>query len=353
MILKSFNLWLLLLVALQPILAFGQLTAEAEVNSPEEQRDLALSLLNRGRPAEAFLWFCKGAAGGDLSSTFYCGKMLMEGLGTEENTAGGLEYMRKAAAGGFPQAMHYIATCYEQGRGEAKNEEEAIAWYELAADKGAANAQWELAQRYRTGTGVDRDFDKALYWYAACSVNGYENRVGILMADSIPDSDFVRYMRGMKDYYDKDYACAMKIFKSLGKGKIKDAKIMEAVIMANPDYSKYNLKRAMKRLKGLAKSNARALYELGMLYMATDMEKAAYYILKAAEKGYAPAECVLGDIYYEGKGVEKDPETAMHWYGKAYEHGLLSEEALKRYGEMPDRRYRPVSVEKFVSCHRE
>ena len=43
--------------------------------------------------------------------------------------------------------------------------------------------------------------------------------------------------------------------------------------------------------------------------------------LPLAEKGYPLAECQIGYFYFEGLGVEKDPERAFFWTRRAAEHG--------------------------------
>lgn len=51
---------------------------------------------------------------------------------------------------------------------------------------------------------------------------------------------------------------------------------------------------------------------------------------KAAEQGDAEAQCILGDYYYYGRGVNKDYAEAVKWYRKAAEQG--NEEAQSRLG---------------------
>ena len=43
--------------------------------------------------------------------------------------------------------------------------------------------------------------------------------------------------------------------------------------------------------------------------------------LPLAEQGYPLAECQVGYCYWEGLGVEKDPEKALYWTRRAAEHG--------------------------------
>ncbi|MBO9428400.1 tetratricopeptide repeat protein [Sulfitobacter sp. R18_1] len=62
-----------------------------------------------------------------------------------------------------------------------------------------------------------------------------------------------------------------------------------------------------------------ARYNLGLAYLnghgvPTNLEKGATYILKSADNGYVPAQYLLGKIFMEGKGIEKNPGMAYAWF---------------------------------------
>ena len=57
-------------------------------------------------------------------------------------------------------------------------------------------------------------------------------------------------------------------------------------------------------------------------FVEKDMEKAAYWFLKAARQGLDVAQFNIANCYYNGKGVIEDRKLAYHWYNKAYEQGL-------------------------------
>jgi len=65
---------------------------------------------------------------------------------------------------------------------------------------------------------------------------------------------------------------------------------------------------------------------LGNLYfngngVDKDFSTAVEYYNKAANKGYAQSQFYLGDCYEHGYGVDKDLDLAMIWYKKAAEKG--------------------------------
>lgn len=316
--------------------AIPYLTVAANKNCVPAQRNLGLILLNSKKAKDAVSWFKKGTDNGDMSCTFYYGKMLLEGLGIKMDKKDGANYLLKAADSGFPQAMYYVGNCYMKGDGLTRNAEQAVKWYRLAAGKGIHNAQWRLAQCHREGDGTDINYDQALFWYAEAAAKGHRRAFRNLITDSIPSSPFIAYIKGVKAYTNKDYDEALKHFKVVEKAKIADGKVMEAAIIANSSYAKHNMKKGINLLNDAAETNPQAMYLLGVLYeagegMDGDMNKAVSYMKKAADMGYGPAECAIADMYYEGRGVEQSYEKAVEWYAKADGQGRLNENAAKRY----------------------
>jgi hypothetical protein len=331
------------------------LSNAANQNCVSAQRDLALLLLNNKKTEAAAQWFKKASDNGDISSTFYYGKMLFEGLGVKADKKDGANYLLRAAEADFPQAMYYVGNCYMNGDGLTKNAEQAVKWYKLAAGKRNVHAQWALAQCYRTGNGTPINFDQAIYWYAESLSKGYSRAFKQLITDTIPGSPFASYAKGIKAYHEKDYDTALKYFKGVEKSKITDGKVMEAAIMANNAYAKHNIKKGIKLLNDASKTNAQAMYLLGALYEAgkgvdKDMVTAVDYITKAANMGYSNAECALADMYFEGRGVDQNYETAVAWYAKAYEQGQLTENATNRYASCYENGWGGLEINKDKSA---
>lgn len=312
------------------------LIAAANKNCVTAQRELALIYLNSKKSKEALDWFKKGADNGDLSCTYYYGKMLAEGIGVQADPKGGANYLLQAAEAGFPQAMYAVGNCYLNGDGLTKNAEQAVKWYKQAAGKDVSKAQWALAQCYREGVGTPMNYDQALYWYAESFSKGHGRAFKSLIQDSIPNSPFVAYLRGVNAYITKDFETALKQFKTVTKEDIADGKVMTAAILASPDYEKYNMKKGIKQLKDAAEVHVQGMYLLGALYEAgkgvdKDMTMAVEYMTKAAEMDYGAAQCALADMYFEGRSVEQSYEKAVEWYAKANAQGQLTENAAKRY----------------------
>ena len=67
----------------------------------------------------------------------------------------------------------------------------------------------------------------------------------------------------------------------------------------------------------------KALFDLGTLYergyadIRRDREAADSLYLKSAQAGYAPAQNLVGFMYYRGDGFRRDPHKALEWIEKA------------------------------------
>ena len=73
-------------------------------------------------------------------------------------------------------------------------------------------------------------------------------------------------------------------------------------------------------------SSPEALYKQGAAYyfgesVDKNFAKAAEYYRKAAEQGYAQAQCELGVMYEKGEGVPQSYAEALGWYRTAADKG--------------------------------
>lgn len=316
--------------------ALAYYTQAAKLNSVDAQRELALCYLNGKKPAEAAPWFKCAAENGDLSSTFYYGKLLYEGKGIATDKQQGVIYLLKAAEANFPQAQYEVAKCYASGEGITKNAEQAARWYKKAAANGVSNAQYSLALCYINGEGTERNYDEAIYWLGEAAPKGHTRAFKKTCEEGWNDTPFLAYLQGMHYYIvAKNYEPAIKCFKEVEKAKCIEGKTMQGVCLLNKDYKKYNVKKGVKTLEEAARTHPMAMYLLGVMYEAgkgvdKDINQAISFLEKAADKGYATAQCYLGNMYYEGRGVMQDYEKAVAYYMKAKTQGQLTANAAKR-----------------------
>src|SRR5689334_13987732 len=52
---------------------------------------------------------------------------------------------------------------------------------------------------------------------------------------------------------------------------------------------------------------------------------------ECAERGDAEAQYMLGEMYYDGKGVDQDDQQSVQWTRKAAENGLTEAEVFLGY----------------------
>lgn len=309
----------------------------ANAGDVQAQFDLGRIFLQDKQDAKAAQWFKKAADNGNINAAFIYGQLLMEGKGVPMDKKEGFNYALRAAEKDQPVAMYYVGNCYMKGEGVVCNAAQAVKWYKESAAKGNPNAQFELANAYRLGNGIERSYDQALNWYAAAATRGKLNAFKKMIPDSLANTPFMNYMKGVKYYQNNDFKAALNEFKAVEKAKITDGKVMQAVVLLNKDYEKQNFKKGVKLLsKAIEEGDAQALFYLGGCYevgkgVAKDMDLAVRYVKQAAEMGYGPAECYLGDMYYEGRGVPQSYKDAAEWYAAADEQGLLNPAAAKRY----------------------
>ena len=81
---------------------------------------------------------------------------------------------------------------------------------------------------------------------------------------------------------------------------------------------------------------------LGQMYyegkgMTQDYKKAAKWFIRVAKQGWSKAQCDLGVMYLNGKGVRKDSEEAVKWFREAAEQGYSQAQCclgiMYEYGE--------------------
>lgn len=73
-------------------------------------------------------------------------------------------------------------------------------------------------------------------------------------------------------------------------------------------------------------------YEEGWGDVEKNAQIAVDWYRKSAEQGYSTAQCNLGNMYYNGKGVDKNYKTAKYWYGLAADQG--DQDAKRMYDKL-------------------
>lgn len=181
------------------------------------------------------------------------------------------------------------------------NEHEALKWWELAANQGYVSAQANLGEYY----GIHNEYDKALKWVVPAANSGSPNAAYRLAI-------FYRDGKGVERNIEE----ALKWSLKSAEGGQKDAYLLTGNI-----YEKYFGDKTNATLwYKLAADNGdpKALNWFGAEMMKTGNKEAGFdYFIKAANKGYAPAQRNVALYYYNSHQYD----AAKSWLRRAAGQG--------------------------------
>lgn len=321
-----------------PQKATEYLEKAAKAGHESSQYTLALQLLNGKQPEKAAAWFKKAAKQGHAGATYYYGNMLHKGTGVKQDKQSGIALLKQAAVKDFVMANYQLGLIYKDGDGVEKDAAKAFSYIKKAAWQGSPYAQWLLGMMYLNGEGIAQDYYFAAQWLAEQAVTTHKKEINeLLKADN--EGPFSQYLMGLRKYYvDKDYEAAIDCFKKVEKADNIEGTTMLAVCLADKDYKKRNLKKAIKQLTKAAASSPAAQYYLSAMYetgtgVDKDDAKAVELLKLAADKGVAYAQCKLGDRYIKGNGVEQNATKAALLYLDAEAQNHLTPQSAKNLAE--------------------
>ncbi|QEY26908.1 tetratricopeptide repeat protein [Neisseria zalophi] len=227
------------------------------------------------------------------------------------------------------------------------NNSEAVDWLEKSAEKNDCDAQAAMAELYLTGKYVERDYIKARKYASAAARRSNAKALRLL-------GDIFRYGLGIeadasvaRHQYQKaaelgDMAAHHKLLSDTAlthKEAYEEAK--QAALMfqkADQAYQAafachYGLNRPQDYLlarklylQAAELHHSKAQTNLGMMYyngqgVDNDPDQAAYWFEQAANQGDTIAQYNLACLYYHGYGVMPNTQTACHWLQTAINNG--------------------------------
>lgn len=181
----------------------------------------------------------------------------------------------KDARIGHPEAQYEVGLMFANGIGVEQDFGQAVYWVRQSAERGFAAAQYLLATRYLAGEVIEQDDYQALCWLLKAGEQGNAkamHKLGRFLADAHPRAAAVNYLTAAK----------------LG------------VAGAQYDYA-----------ASLLKDGKDAELSPGA------QREVVSWCKKAAAQGVSAAQCLLGDLYASGRGVDADLSLACAWYQKA------------------------------------
>lgn len=321
-----------------PQQATTYLEKAAKSGHVDSQYVLALQLMNSKQAEKAAAWFKQAASKGHVGATYYYGNMMHKGTGIKQDKQNGIALLKQAAAKDFVVANYQLGLIYREGDGVDKDTAKAFTYIEKAALKGSPNAQWLLGTMYLNGEGVAQSYYFAAQWLAEQALTTHKKEINELLKND-NEGAFSQYLMGLRKYHvDKDYEAAIGCFKKVEKANNVEGTTMLAVCLANKDYEKRNLKKAIKQLTKAAATSPAAQYYLSAMYetgtgVDKDDAKAVELLKAAADKGVAYAQCKLGDRYMTGNGVEQNVTKAVLLYLDAEAQNHLTPQSAKNLAE--------------------
>lgn len=205
--------------------------------------------------------------------------------------------------------------------------EEAVACCRKAAEQGYAAAQCQMGL-FCVG---EKKYAEAIKWYRLAAEQGnlsaqltlaefYEKGTGV----AVDLHEALAWYKRMKPPYQAGIARVEAALKA------REEPLQEWFEKAEKSYKEKKCGEAVGWYhKAAQKGHAKAQYMLGYCYehevgIRKDMAEAAKWYRKAAEQGNAPAQNALGLCCSKGLGVSRDHAEAAKWYRLAAEQGLAA-----------------------------
>lgn len=205
------------------------------------------------------------------------------GVGTEQDSALGVQYTLHAAEAGSRQAMMNMAALYKNGLGVEQDTTQMVLWYERAIEGGSTSAMLRLADMYRQGDVLGKNMKRAAELYQMAVDKG-----------------------------NAEAMCRLGLCYEEGEG---------VVLNSRKAFNLYS--KAADKGYGWGMRLLAFCYAEG-IYVKEDPEQTFQWMLKAAEAGDVQACYYTGMLYAQGEGVKKNKKEARKWLTIAAENGMES-----------------------------
>jgi TPR repeat protein len=263
------------------------------------------------------------------------GDMYFDGSGVEKDEARALAYYLRAVEAGSDRRFDRLAAMYAQGRGTPVDQAKAASFGKDAVDalsKTAASDSWaayRLGMLYLEGAGVPRNPQEALRLLKVSAAAGRGDAM-IAIADLYYDGTFgAPDYRLALDYYDQ----ALKAGKTWRSDRLGDMYAHGLGTAPDLDQAHAVWREAIARSKASGAQPGYLVVKLAQSLLASGQPAEAHtHLSEAAAAGHRVAAAMLGDMYYAGQGVPRDPATALRWYLQAEQAGEVSR--LERIGDL-------------------
>lgn len=331
-----------------------------KLGSSEAPRKLADYYATSSWPKNFVKYYKLAAERGDVIAQVKLADLYMaDDFHTTKSAA---KWYLRAAENGHAEAQSNIGWMYIHGKGVKRDREEGIKWYKRAIKNGSASALYRLGYAYLYGYGVMADYKEANRFYAQGAIMGSEEAVegylqtqlAVKSAGEPATTEYLAALQNLAKGGDKksqaelgeryrlgigvkqDFNLASKWLHKAAYGKDADveAQLSYGMLYESNElyYRKYTsmgtiysalyfFHLAAEEGCSMAKTMIGYIYEC--VFYTPDYEE-AYVWYQRAVNGDSPnpqAEYLIGRLYENGRGVERDIVKAKAWYTKAAEHG--------------------------------
>lgn len=291
-------------------------------------------------------WFEKAARGGRVDAMVSLARMNALGEAGKADPKRALSLLREAARLNHPQGIRELARAYERGElGLKASAEQAAEWLARlppervpdTAQQGKVHdaARSEMAQYFREAwrgvsvrfaeIGMNHELGRGVPMDIREAVSWYQR--GVAANESRAQFRLARLYQSGSDALPRNIEQATTLFRLAAKQGHPEAQLALATILSNGQPGAQVQAEAMKWLEqAAARGSPEALHRLGFHYLhgrgvRAQPERAVALCRQAAEKGYDQAQFDLAGFYVRGVGVARDEVEAAVWYERAAEQG--------------------------------
>lgn len=264
---------------------------------------------------------------GDKSALYLQAELLLKGMGEErfgQDIPRATSIYESLSEKGDAQADYHLGEAYLNGPLE-QNTEKGIYYLTKSAEAGDADAQFVLGDIYRRPMNDIGNKEIAAHWIELAANQDQRDALCVLAYSYLQDPD-IETMNVNSLSYVQDVDKGMQLLRHAADLGNANALYVLAICYQKGKYVEKDEKKAFELLwtSIQAENTPESIKKLGDFYRdgigaAQAYEDAARLYQAASDRGNAAAMIALSELYYEGKGVEKNVEVAIQLQKKANE----------------------------------
>ena len=257
---------------------------------------------NKQEQEEAVRLFSQAAEKNNPLAQYFLGRAYAEGKGIKKDAIEAVKLFNMAGESGDEYVQFQIWEMYTKGKIVKKDATETAKWLRmLEENENAAYFQYRIGKMYALGKGAKKDEAEATKWFSIAAKNGsayVQFMIGQIFATGIVD--------GLGDFKKKgiNKVEAAKCFRMAAENgnaidQYRVAQVFYSGYFVEKDYAEA-FKWAYK-----AVMEGRLMFTPANNYFADPSSPTKWWYVNACQ--------LLGAMYREGQGVQKDEKEADKW----------------------------------------